>query len=212
MKRTTIEKPSAFPEILKAERALAECRDELVLRGRSEYPDTRFFTAFDDLILAVRNAAQNATAPDLHRLQDAVRELQHVIAIRRELHNSDQKYGPLFWRRVDLLAAAVAATSRPPRPPAIESPRQLQKALNKPGDPPDRWLNHIHNVWPHVPTVELIAILYEREPDLDPAEHPDVIRFHREQEIRPLVDLGTLIGAAAEIEHRRAREAATTSA
>jgi hypothetical protein len=197
--------------------ALATEREKAVqLGGRHEhFLATSFTDCWGDFLMALRDAIALAEsgydAPAMRKLVPLLEGTTRAIGQLRRLAddrlNSPESNHILFLRCLDnSVAPPLKALLLPAQPPKIESPKQMQKAMNSPTDPPERWISAIQNTWPHIDRMRLVAILCGDEPDILASEHPDVVAWNRQQEEFPTGwDDSLLAGECRQIEVTRQR-------
>lgn len=199
--------------ILAAREDVAESRATVVALNQSENPGPEFNGKFDNLILAIEDGALRGDPQTANRLIEVVPAATAVAKFRREtleafegdLTAETPRFRGEFWARLDALFSAIDKAKHEPRPPQFDSVLMMAKQ----GLP----LNQICICWPTLSRAEIQNLIHSSDPtkDTDPASHPDVVAWHKQQATRPRLALAPLIGEVAQIRFDRQRQCAETT-
>lgn len=212
-------------KLQEAESDLDRIREQMAGPG---FPDSleqlqervNFWAAYHGVLFATLAAVRFA---DELRMGSLMRRLLPVLqCVTRLIQTTRMAASPMtpgpailcqFLRECDNLGRSVRSLQFAPTGPRIRSPLQLQKEMNSPTDPPDRWLQQIVAQWNHLPgsTLRISRILFGDEPDLTPeeiAQHPELIAWRQREAALPDYDDSLLAGECKSIERARERAAA----
>jgi len=197
--------------IQQAERDLDKAREAMVQRGWVndwQMVTSDFVLSFENLLLSVRDAVRTAEESGngafMNQLNPVLCGATRLIQARRAI-DGDRVNNPAakfnrFIQTLDQLIPTIRRLDAPPRPPQIQSVREMAKdGVAIPG---------IMNVWRHLGVITVENIARNEADDVPGEQHPEYIAWRESQQRMPAFDDSTLAGEGKSIERSRERGAA----